>query len=608
MILSLLNSLTFSFIHTSLVVYEKIISLAKKNNNTSKQNPFFRLAIPPIGCKVISSHSATSYNLVIKWLCETFNKNTGNFDVIIEENSLFITVTVATMKSKLQNQAQKDQNDNFAIDAFVEIEKPLIINISEHFLKQLVDMNVSMNRHTRNVSTVPDFWIRNSCNQEILLDMPDMNICLQSGDIIPAFNISNDTELTIMATDSKFKFKPDDLIYPLQLTKNIIVSKHSYDNGIMVEFASFLSIRNHFNFVIYVFIQTKKNEFQLINGIAPSEMKEIPLVLANYLLLNTSQIPNSVKKNPKCTVLGLTQAYINQAVQKQTIDIKLKQESSNITVYMHSESKNEITENTGLAILRADEQTGTTIIELRPRYLIKNMVPSSMQYLINNKHIVHCKAGETVELPFIEHNSDYLSMTSSYTGDSFPTYQWVYFKRDYAQMIPVNYDTIFSSNLLAVYPHVDQYTSANELIVYSPSVIFNTTIEDIIIDDIQLPSGMFLLYCPKNYFSKPDNVKCSISIPKRTKKASQAIDAVSAGINEQILLQNTFSQSLHTPLKYITKRQTGEFSRTVCVTITDAIKIENQMNVSLSLVPETKDTSIVNIDPFEFLIKSKTFL
>ena len=582
-----------------------VLQVCNENNNTSKQNPFFRLAIPPIGCKVVSSLSATSYNLVVKWLCEAYNKNTGNFDVVIEENSLFITITVATMKSKLKNNEPQDQNENFAIDAFVEIEKPLVVNISEHFMKQLFDIHVNMNRHTRNVSSVPDFWIRNSCNQEIYIDIPHLHVCLQSGDIIPAFDISNNTEIVIKTVDADFTFKPDDLHYPLQLTKSIIVSKHAYDNGLMVEFAPFLSIRNHFNFMIYVFIQIKKDEFALINGIPPSEMKEIPLLLGNYLLLNTSTIPNSVKSKPKCSVLGLTQAYINQAVQKQTIDIKSKHEATNVTIYMLDESKKEVKENSALAILRNDEQIGSTVIELRPRYLLKNMLPSSMQYLINSKYTIRCKAGETVELPFIEHNSDYLSMTSSYTGDAFPAYQWIYFKRDYGQMISVNYDTIFSTNLLAVFPHIDPYTSAYELIVYSPSIIFNTTIDDLIIDDIQLPPGMFLLYCPKNYFSKPDNVKCSVMIPNRTKKASQIIDAVSAGINEQIMLQNNFSPSLYTPLKYISKRQTGEFTRTVCVTVTDAIKIENQMNVSISLVPETEDFSIVHIDPFEFLIKNK---
>lgn len=521
------------------------VQFCQSNKNSSKEHPSLLILIPPIDIAASNLEGRTNFVAQTSFSLKHFNSCTGNLDSVIDDTELILSFT----------------NTGERIDIVSLIDKPLSISLSYHLLREVMGLLAASiePRHSHGIDMNPNFWLHSTCFDEIIVSVTGAStLFLFPGDLVPAFFIQSDSAIIVSINGRSTKLHPTDILYPVQLSENVVIAKHPYNGGMMLEFVTKYSIRNELSFDLYIYVKAKSG-FVFLCVLPKKEIRSLLPYTGAYFFASSKEMPST---KPHLVVLGpeenvskcevfTTENYVPCIITKKKSDI-----------------------------------FGFDILTISEEFTLKNLVPYAMHYNINGKKFL-AMYGETIPIPSFG-NVSYVSISASYDDTHYPSGGWLYFNRSEIQYFPAY--VCKNVTLSAV---VEDHT----VIIYSPAVIFNSTSNILKFEDDVVHPGSFTLWAQKSI------TKIPVEIPERTVKVENIIDLSIPGSRQEFFLKNA-SNGLFTPLRYQSERQNGDFNRTIAITITDGLRVDNKLDYGIVLVPDCEES--LSIDPMDFFVPKET--
>lgn len=544
-----------------------ILVLCKDTRSYSQIVPIFRTTIPPIMFKVQKSKGITQNPVVfnVKPFVEFYNVVTGNFDLIIEPINLRIFAYIIDEQMKFGINVADNININFPLTAIMTFEK-LIGEIKESL----------KNKKIMEFEDLPSVWLCNKLGSKIVFTVGKEKHSVEHNKFIPLFNIPIDTPISFSIDNENYMIESNSFNYPTYLSAKILAVKKPYKGGMMISFERTFQIENNLSFILDFYVydnETKK--FDFVSSIDPHERQ--PLIFDKEVLVSF------VKK-------GETNYIKNNSIKLHLLNKSLS------TFQIECDNKKKVL---CIKSVYNDTTIAARIVSISSRFMIYNLLPSTLYFKTVNEEVTSVNRGETTDFYGVE--EDTFSAFLSFSEDLFlkqKSRAKIDFKKTNEIYFYNSFENVTQKCMIefSFEKEIDQTT----IILYMPVVIFNTTLFllDIGVSNAKnnfeiesnknYSNSIEVLPKSNNYWCPPslidnsddDSLMISIFTNGNSKKPSEPFDCLTTG-NKTMFLTSLKDENLFVPLRCNISNQ----SRTSILTISPLITIINNLDINFELTP-----------------------
>lgn len=502
----------------------------------NRTHPLIKVSFLPVSLTNINSDDAFVYNGAAELNIYSYNLIKNVYVPIA--TSIIIVATSTIEKQKIHTVVEL-QNLSF------DLHSSLLANFTH---------KLESNEILNNLKEAPEFWVSSNLSDEAILMFDKKTLQLLYGDFYPEFSIKETTKLSFVVNDNVTSIYPKDLCYPFY-TYNYVISKRVFEGGFIIELNPHYAIKNNLGINLVMFSPE------------PSSIIEQGSI---YSLPNNSYLSFSSGYNVK---------------------------SSNTSYFRNDYSSFDGIVQNGYSkyYFKAygvfDSIRGIKVYNMYCSTSMFNCLPFDLTVRINSNDFL-IKGGEKQILPFVSHSDGLLKVSLALPGYPFSSIHLINVSASSPQKVSVS-----SSEILLLAIIVENLADGtNNILVYSPSVIYNTSSFSIRIDDPIYRASKTIepkcvgFWCPESYFDS-DNHFVNMTVNEKTSTLENAFDYLHIGYNDNILLKNKSDKTFH-PLHLNIKPQLNHSTIVTGVTISDSYIIENNTSSSIFLTPEKSSSTL----------------